>query len=258
MTEHGKHADEERGEQTESPQDLTPTKLGAHARRPGWLARSHLLVAVLCAALGFAIVVQVRQTHSDDFATMRQDDLVRLLDEITQRNEQLESEQATLILDRNELSTGVDAQAVAERNAQVQAVLAGTVPVQGPGIDLIVREVGDPIQAGAWVNLVEELRNAGAEAIQIDGQRVGVASAFVDASNGTELDGVLLTSPVRVLAIGDPEMDVALEIPGGALATLRQQDATTELERVDLLFIRAVLELRTPQVAQPAPEASPQ
>lgn len=69
---------------------------------------------------------------------------------------------------------------------------------------------------------------------------------------------MLLTSPVRVLAIGDPEMDVALEIPGGALATLRQQDATTELERVDLLFIRAVLELRTPQVAQPAPEASPQ
>lgn len=235
-----------------------PAKQRSHVRKSGWLARSHLLVAVLCAALGFAIVVQVRQTHADDFATLRQDDLVRLLDEITQRNDQLQSEQAQLILDRNDLATGVDAQAVAERNAQVQAVLAGTVPVQGPGIDLIVHEVAEPIQAGAWVNLVEELRNAGAEAIQIDNLRVGVSSAFVDTSAGTELDGVLLTSPIRVLAIGDPEMDVALEIPGGALATLRQQDATTELERVDVLFIRAVQELQEPRIAQPAPEASPE
>lgn len=225
--------------------------------RKGLLARSHLLVALLCAALGFAIVIQVRQTHSDDYATMRQDDLVQLLDEITQRNEELEADQAKLILDRNDLASGVDAQEVAERNAEVQAILAGTVPVRGAGIHVTVREVGDPIPAAAWVNLLEELRNAGAEAIEIEGVRVGASSAFTDTDNGTELDGVLLISPVPVAAIGDPNsLEVALEIPGGALATLRQRDAATEVRRIDDLIIRSVRELDPPEVAQPAPSST--
>lgn len=228
---------------------------GGNARDKGWGTRSHLLVALLCALLGFAIVVQVRQTRSDEFALLRQDDLVRLLDEITIRNDQLESEQAQLTLDRNDLRSGADAQAVAERNAEVQGILAGTVPVMGPGVELLVREQGRVVPASAWVNLVEELRNAGAEAIEIDGVRVGASTWFSDVDGGVVVDGVALTSPITVLAIGDPQtIDVALQIPGGALATLRTNDALTTLgsrERVEILAVR---ELMAPQEASPVPE----
>ena len=228
---------------------------GSGARNKGWGTRSHLLVALLCALLGFAIVVQVRQTRSDEFALLRQDDLVRLLDEITIRNDQLESEQAQLTLDRNDLRSGADAQAVAERNAEVQGILAGTVPVEGPGVDLLVREQGRVVPASAWVNLVEELRNAGAEAIEIDGVRVGASTWFSDVDGGVVVDGVALTSPVTVLAIGDPQtIDVALQIPGGALATLRTNDALTTLDSRERVEILAVRDLTPPREASPAPE----
>jgi uncharacterized protein YlxW (UPF0749 family) len=233
---------------------------GSRARDKGWGTRSHLLVALLCALLGFAIVVQVRQTRSDEFALLRQDDLVRLLDEITIRNDQLESEQAQLTLDRNDLRSGADAQAVAERNAEVQGILAGTVPVQGPGVELLVREQGRVVPASAWVNLVEELRNAGAEAIEIDGVRVGASTWFSDVDGGVVVDGVALTSPITVLAIGDPQtIDVALQIPGGALATLRTNDALTTLDSRERVEILAVRELTAPQEASPVPDdaASP-
>lgn len=232
----------------------------AGARGRGWGTRSHLLVALLCALLGFAIVVQVRQTRSDEFALLRQDDLVRLLDEITIRNDQLESEQAQLTLDRNDLRSGADAQAVAERNAEVQGILAGTVQVEGPGVELLVREQDRVVPASAWVNLVEELRNAGAEAIEVDGVRVGASTWFADVDGGVVVDGVALTSPITVLAIGDPQtIDVALQIPGGALATLRSSDALTTLDSRERLEITSVRELTAPREATPAPEdaASP-
>ncbi|GMA31248.1 DUF881 domain-containing protein [Litorihabitans aurantiacus] len=233
---------------------------GAAAHRPtrsGWGTRSQLLVALLCALLGFAIVVQVRQTRSDELALMRQDDLVRLLDEITLRNDQLEAEQAQLTLDRNELRTGADAQEVAERTAQVQGILAGTVAVEGPGIDLLVREQASTVPSSAWVNLVEELRNAGAEAIEIDGVRVGAATWFADADGGVVVDGEPLSSPVTVRAIGDPQtLEVALQIPGGALATLRSNDALTTLEGRDRVEILAVRDLVTPDRASRAPDGA--
>ena len=227
-------------------------------RGRGWGTRSHLLVALLCALLGFAIVVQVNQTRSDEFALLRQDDLVRLLDEITIRNDQLEAEQAQLTIDRNDLSSGADAQAVAERNAEVQGILAGTVPVRGPGIELVVREQGRVVPASAWVNLVEELRNAGAEAIEVGGVRVGASSWFSDTDDGVVLDGVAITSPVTVKAIGDPQtLEVALGIPGGALATLRTSEARTEIQSMEVIQILTVRALTTPEVASPAPEPRP-
>ncbi|PWD49695.1 hypothetical protein C8046_02190 [Serinibacter arcticus] len=233
----------------------TTARPAASATGSGWGTRSHLLVALLCALLGFAIVVQVRQTNSDELASLRQDDLVRLLDEITLRNDQLETEQAQLTIDRNDLSSGADAQVVAERNAEVQGILAGTIAVEGPGIDLVVREQGRVVPASAWVNLVEELRNAGAEAIEVDGVRVGASTWFADRDGGVVVDGVELTSPVSVRAIGDPQvLEVALGIPGGALATLRTNDAVPQVEARDSLEILSVRDLTAPEVASPAPE----
>lgn len=242
-----------------APDGEPATASTSPSARPPWGARSHLLVAVLCAALGFALVVQVRQTHSDSLALLRQDDLVRLLDEITERNDQLEQEQAQLVLDRNDLESGVSAAEVAARNAEVQAILAGTVPVQGPGVEITVRvDEGTRVPASSWVNLIEELRNAGAEAIEIDDVRVGASTWVGDTDEGTVVDGQLIDSPVLVRAIGDPQtLEVALEIPGGALPTLRSNDARTDVRREDELEILSVRTLRDPQVATPAPDPSP-
>jgi uncharacterized protein YlxW (UPF0749 family) len=227
----------------------------ARAMRPRG-TRSHLLIGVLCAALGFALVVQVRQSGQDELASLRQDDLVRLLDEVTQRAEQLDDEVTRLQQSRDELASGTGraqaAQELAQERAASEGILSGRLPAQGPGVEIQIVDATDKLEASHLFNVLEELRNAGAEAVQVNDVRLVTSSAFVDGPEGIEVDGTRIDSPYRWVAIGDPAtMDRALEIPGGALATVRTQGATATTERSDHLTVDATRRLAEPRYARP-------
>lgn len=222
--------------------------------------RSRLLIAFLCGLLGFALVVQLRQADDNDLSSLRQDDLVRLLDEITQRSEDLARERAQLLSQRGELLTSEDSRRVAEEAARsralLQGILAGTLPVEGPGITVTVVDLGASVRAHTLYNMLQELRNAGAEAVEVSGMRLTASSWFADAEGGVVVDGDLLTPPYRWVAIGDPQtLAVALEIPGGALASIRNDGGEALLERHDLVQVTAVKEPPDPRFATPAPTA---
>lgn len=224
--------------------------------------RSHLIIGVLLAMLGFAVVAQVRLTQGENLSALRQDDLVRLLDEVTRRNEQLESERAELLAARAELLSGEDSRRIAEEaaaeRAEVLGVLAGTLPVEGPGITL---EVSDPqarVGALTQFNVLQEMRNAGAEAVEVSGVRLVGSSWFADADGGVIVDGQLLQPPYTWTAIGDPQtMAVALDIPGGALASIRNAGGSATLEQSELLRITSVLQVGGTDRATPVPVPSP-
>ncbi len=227
------------------------------------LSRGQLLAGLLCALLGFALVVQVRQTNSDELAALSQEELVRLFDEVTQRTDALEEQAAALRSQRAELATGADSEraalAAAAQRAEVQGILAGTLPAEGPGVRLVVGETTERIPAALLLNLIEEMRNAGAEAIQLGDRRITATSYVVDTATGVEVDGVALTAPYVWLAIGDPETLIpALQVSGGALSSLRgRAGATTEIEALEHLTIDAVRDVKVPQYATPAPSPSP-
>lgn len=213
--------------------------------------RSQILIAILCAVLGFGIVVQVRQTQDDEFTALRQDDLVRLLDEVTQRNDDLIAEREQLLRDRSSLRSGSDAQQLAAEYQLVHGVLAGTEPVEGPGIVVSITQA-EEVNAQTMVHMLEELRNAGAEAAEVSGERLVASSAFVDSADGVLVDGQLLPDQMEWRAIGDPEtISVALNIPGGALAGFRNAGAVVEVEQRDLVQITAIRDLGEPQFAVP-------
>ena len=68
------------------------------------------------------------------------------------------------------------------------------------------------------------------------------------------VDGTLLKAPYRWLAIGDPDtISLALSIPGGALAKVRNAGGTTSLTTGDLIQITAVRSVEAPRYATPAP-----
>ena len=213
--------------------------------------RSQVLIAMMCAVLGFGIVTQVRQTQDDEFAALRQDDLVRLLDEVTQRNDDLVAERDQLLRDRSSLRSGSDAQQLAAEYQLVHGVLAGTEVVEGPGIVVHVDQADD-VTAQTMVHMLEELRNAGAEAAEVSGQRLVASSAFVDGVGGVLVDGQLMDDQMEWRAIGDPQtISVALNIPGGALTGFRNAGAVVEVEQRDLVQITAIREVSQPQFAVP-------
>ena len=220
--------------------------------------RAQAMAGLLCALLGFALVVQVRQNQSEGLAGLRQDELVRILDEVTRRSEELQAEATALRAQRTELATGSDTQRAAREaateRAAVQGILAGRLPAEGPGIELVLREPEDRIPAPVLLNVLEELRNAGAEAVQLGELRLTASSYVVDTADGVEVDGVALQAPYRWLAIGDPDtLGPALEMPGGALATVRTATGTGDLQARELVEITAVREVEPPRFATPAP-----
>lgn len=224
--------------------------------------RAEYVTAALCVAFGFALAVQVAQSTGDQLASLRQDELVRLLDEVTQRGEQLDAEVANLTRVRDDLRSadGQDraARELAEQRAEYEGILSGRLPAEGPGVVVEIQAGPGTVSAANMFNMLEELRNAGVEAQQVNDVRIVTSSHFeetVDERPRILLDGRLLEPPYTWVAIGDPEtVDRALEIPGGALPTLRDAGASAEVTRRDHVVVDATRTPADPQHAEPSEE----
>lgn len=211
-----------------------------------------LLVGVLCALLGFALVTQVRHTQATGLSALRQSDLVRLLEDTTDHSRELRSRVSELERTRDELATGTNQQQAAleaaTARARTQGILSGRLPAVGPGVRITLADASRSLVAATYVSILTELRNAGAEAVQVDGQRVTAETFFLDGPDGVLVDGVLVSNPAPWLVIGDPHtISQALEIPGGALALVRSQGGSATLtvsEEVSVTATRASHELR--------------
>lgn len=230
----------------------------AHAVRPR-TTQGQLITAGLCALLGFALVVQVRQTTDTQLGALRQNDLVRLLDETTTRTDELEREALDLQRERDELVSGSDRQQAAldaaRRTAAMQGILTGRLPATGPGVRITLTEPDGDIRPATMLHVLEELRNAGAEAMELNGHRIIASSAFTGTRGAVELDGEVLQPPYRWTVIGDPDtIAPALEIPGGALVRVRADGGRATVEKSDRVDVTAVRELPEPVHASPVPE----
>lgn len=224
--------------------------------------RVDLLVALLLAALGFAAAVQVRSTRVDGvLASARQEDLVQILDDLSGRSDRLRAEVTELSAARQRLTTEGDEAALEEarRRTQLLGVLAGTVPAQGPGITLTVADPERGVRAEVLLDALEELRAAGAEAVQLGGTggavvRVVASTALLDEPGGVRVDDVLLTPPYVFTVLGEPgTLASAMGIPGGVVDNVARVDGTARVEESDALVVGALRALSPPRYARPAP-----
>lgn len=257
---HGRH--EATGRSPATPAVAGPSSSGGWAKlgramRPK-VSRSQLLAGLLCALLGFALAVQVSQTQEQQLSSLRQSDLVRLLDDVTQRANDLESRVEGLQDTRDELSSGSGQQRaaleLAQRQSQTQGILSGRLPAEGPGITLTITETDQRIPAAKLFNILEELRNAGVEVVEVNGIRLVTSSYFEETSRGMVVDGQKISSPYQWQAIGDPStLETALEIPGGAMSSVRNEGAIPKITQEDLITISSTREPETPEFATPVP-----
>jgi uncharacterized protein YlxW (UPF0749 family) len=222
-------------------------------------SRGQVIVGVLLAVLGFAAITQVRTNTTDNtYAGYREQDLVDVLSGLSGTSERAQREINRLEAQRRQLEQNRLAQSAALDAAQKQAeelsILAGWVPATGPGIRLTVTEGPRPVDVNTVLDTIEELRSAGAEAMQVNGKvRLVAQSAVEPAPGGLRIDGTLVTSPYVFDAIGDPHtLRGALELVDGPIAQFKNDaGATVNVEELDSLDITAVRQPSTPQYAQP-------
>lgn len=236
--------------------DSDPETGIAHQRRQRLL--SHLLIAALCAVLGYAIIIQVRRTDSGDtLSTARPQDLVAILDGLNRRGDELTAEigdlQRTLTALRSGGASSEAALKEAERRAEALAILAGTAAATGPGVDMTMTDPAVGVTPEVLLAALQELRNAGAEAVQVNGVRIGVDSYFTGRAGAITVDGAAITAPYQILAIGDPPtLTAAMNIPGGVSDTAKRAGGTLEIAAADVVTIDALRPLQPNTYARPA------
>ncbi|MFE2209171.1 MULTISPECIES: DUF881 domain-containing protein [Streptomyces] len=223
---------------------------------PPRLSRAQLIVAVLLFGLGLGLAIQVRST-SDDSALRgaRQEDLVRILDEVDDRTQRLEDEKQRLDDQRTELENSSD-QAEEARKQTLEkerqlGILAGTVAAQGPGITLTITDPARAVAPDMLLDAIQELRAAGAEAIQVNGVRVVANTYFSGDAGDVQVDGKKIEAPYEFAVIGKPQdLEPALNIPGGVVQTLEKEQATVLVERSDDIVVDALRPAQRPDYAR--------
>jgi uncharacterized protein YlxW (UPF0749 family) len=215
------------------------------------------LIGVLTLLLGFAFAVQVRTAGTgEDYSTLREEDLVRILDELDAREDRLREQLADQRAALRELNSS-DSQSEAalqeaRERAEALGILNGTVAAQGPGLLMTVRDPEGRVRVADLLDAVQELRGAGAETMQIDGVRVGVSTAVTGEPGQLRIDGTAVQSPYEIRVIGSPQdLETAMNIPGGVVDRVGRQGGSVDIEQSPAVLVDALRQLDRPQYAQP-------
>lgn len=202
--------------------------------------KSQIAIGISCLILSFFVVLQIKSVKNSTVSSYpsqvrleQAQELLRLekektealykqvmeyKDEIAEYQEHAQTEDGVIDLLKNEL-----------RNAEI---LAGTVSVEGPGLEITMADgtVTTPalvddnlyiVHQNDVLKVLNELKAAGAEAISVNGQRVIATSEIRCAGNTISINNTKTAAPFVIKAIGDPDqMESGLMIRGGVMDEL--------------------------------------
>lgn len=215
----------------------------------------HVLLLVICLILGFALVTQVRAQRMDPLDSLSEEDLVVLLSELSTQEDSLRQERNSLQQQVQELesaATEQEAAAEAARRTLEQArINAGLVAVRGPGVLVRVTDPTSRLASTEFVMTLGELRNAGAEAVELNGVRLTTRSSFTSSDSSTVyVDGQPMSAPYDWKIIGDPDtISTALEIQAGAAAQMRAKGAQVSIVEAEDVLIESTAAPLEPRFA---------
>lgn len=188
--------------------------------------RSVLTVTAVLVLLGFLVAVQLRSRAADDgLSGMSVQELGELVANLTTRNDQLREEIRVLEAQRAAVAASVDrgGTSAVQIRTDLERVLgwSGALGVTGPGVRITVE---GPLPGDAVELLLNELRNAGAEALAIGDVRVVPGVVATGPAGDVVLDGIPVPDPIEILAVGQAEtLSGSLTRAGGPIAQLGAQ-----------------------------------
>jgi uncharacterized protein YlxW (UPF0749 family) len=216
------------------------------------LAQASLFVVALI--IGILLVGQLRsQARPLELSNLSAQELSSLIETLAARNIELQDGLADL---RDQIRdyerAGVQGQSdlvISEEVLRGISAFGGLIAVEGQGILIEAEGSFDPVAVN---DLIQELRNAGAEAIAIDNIRITARSVAVLGTRAIEIDGVPIGPTFEVRAIGSPDgLQAAIERPGGILQLFEQSiDARFTLTQLDRFNLPATERDLTPQAAR--------
>lgn len=234
-----------------------------------------LPVSVLALVVGLMTAMAiVSQDNRRSRVTLLNDDARTRLSlgtlDLSKDNEELRAEIKTLRETNARLEEAVasNSDSASELGESLKAVraAAGLTEVEGPGVTVTLRDStqapsealdvsGQIIHDTDVLRVVNELRNAGAEAISINNRRVGLGTNVRCVGTTILVDETRVASPVVIRAVGDAEtLYGGINLPGGILSELKAIDpAMAEVSIVRKMRLPAFSGVTTFKVAKSVP-----
>ena len=192
-----------------------------------------IILMVMCFILGAAIVVQINTVKNNGATNSSNQEEGELKAQVLKMKEKYENQYAELEKVTKELentrqkatSNNSELEQL-ENNIKRDNILLGNTDVTGTGIEITLTDGKGEMQldsenllihAENVLAVVNELKNAGAEAIAINGKRVVNTTAISCDGNVIVVNGEKISTPIEITAIGLSEQLATLNREGGTL-----------------------------------------
>lgn len=199
-----------------------------------------LIFGILCVLLSFAITMQVRFSNSSESESSQtkvtddlKDQIIKLNDENNNLTEKLKKTDEDLSNVRDEAAQNDSSSKEISDLIKEYSILTGNTDVYGQGIIIKYKPTSSQYMSDTAKDLrdiVNEIKNAGAEAISINDQRLINTSAIEMVKNKIEINGVQISGPFTIKAIGSSDiMYSGLIRPGGTIENIQSTGAKVEV-----------------------------
>lgn len=214
-------------------------------------SRGQAVVALILALTAMLVIWTLRtQAAQPDYSNLRREELIALLDTISAETRRLETEVRELQTTRDRLASGAagaqEAQEEAERRLESLQILSGTVPVHGRGIRIVIKDPDRRVTPELLLNALEELRDSGAEVVELGDEVRVVASTWLglDDQGRIVADGTVLEPPLLIEVIGDPAtLEAGVRFRGGLVSEVEgpRVEGRVSVEQLDDVEIASVV-----------------
>ena len=202
--------------------------------------RGELAVVAAFVLLGFLLGVQLKSVrlHSavDATSASRLETLQELYNDLSNERDGLADQLATAqkeLEDYRQAAASGEGSEALRQEVDYLSMVAGLTDVEGPGVMVVLQDstaentTGDEadylIHDSDLLSVINELRDAGAQALSLNGQRILATSEIRCAGSVVLINGQRVTAPFVIYAIGDPTtLHNALTMRGGVVDVLSQ------------------------------------
>ena len=204
-----------------------------------------ITLGIMCFLLAFGIVIQLNTIDSatETVGVARtendlRDQVLRWKEKYDTTYEELEKSKIELESLRKSAVENDETSLQMEEELKQSNILLGNTEVKGNGVIINLEDGKDLLHDEDLIMIVNELKNAGAEAISINDLRV-VNSTYISCDGNVILvDGNKIGTPFTIYAIGNPEMLYgALNRNGGFLEILKGYGIINNLKKANNIRI---------------------
>ena len=210
--------------------------------------------------LTYAICVQVKTTKSINLSVAStysdnelRSQVLKWKEKYDNKYEEYQDTEKELTKIREQSAKDNDTYSKKEQEIKLNNTILGLTEVKGSGVEIVIKDNQEVkvdkistldsieyylVHAQDLRSIINELKNAGAEAISINDQRIVSTTSITCEGNVIKINGEKIGSPFVIKAIGSPELLYGLSRPGGYLELLNDTGVLTEITKKESITIK--------------------